>query len=333
MSNELKVNATEFESIDTYHFNALAVTREFKLRLLAKISRIASIVNIQHGEVVKIISTHASSGDNAVLTALVKKAKRGKDNPNGAAKRAAYRAHEFTKVFQGVYSKLVKTRTNYLDVGAGDGSVTLATGKLLGLKPESIYGVDIPEWGTNTHTQSQKFNYDFIESDNPILPHKTGLFDCVSVLQTLHHVPHLTTIMLELNRVMAIGGILILREHDCDSKNMERLIDLEHIMYDVVVDGADISSWRESYYGRYRAKKWWVSLFEVYQFKHIPIRQVMKANNTNIYYAMYQKIGNAKPMESYSAEVMGEMYKDLFHGDQPPSMDAADMSKFITRNI
>ena len=54
----------------------------------------------------------------------------------------------------------------------------------------------------------------------------------VSVFQVLHHVPKLTELLLDIKRVLKIGGTLLLKEHDDDLPATHLLILIEHGLYE-----------------------------------------------------------------------------------------------------
>jgi ubiquinone/menaquinone biosynthesis C-methylase UbiE len=268
-------------------------SKKMQGRMLSKVSKIASIVGLSKRNVTDIITANIGKGDDIVLMAMCDARVDRSDsqsNDDGLTKRAQYRAIEIMKVFQGNYAGMTKNRSKLLDIGAGDGSITRAVGKQLGLTSDNIYGVDIQQWGTVEHKEPEGINFEFIESDNPIIPFDDRQFDCITVLQTMHHVQQLDIMMRELNRVTTPGGIVILREHDCDSMQLSWLIDLEHMMYDIVVDGSDIVEWRKTYYGQYQNKKEWSEIFKKFGFEWVPTRTIIRRNDTNYYYAMYQKV-------------------------------------------
>ena len=55
---------------------------------------------------------------------------------------------------------------------------------------------------------------------------------------------------------------------------------MEHILYDVMIDNANISSWYDTYFGEYKNKLYWTSLFEQYDFRRIPFNRILKNKNT-----------------------------------------------------
>jgi ubiquinone/menaquinone biosynthesis C-methylase UbiE len=132
--------------------------------------------------------------------------------------------------------------TAYLDVGCFDGSITYEIGKYYNAK--STHGADIKQ---------HKPTYDniiFSLYDGKKLPYPDNTFDLITCLMTLHHVPveNLSLLISEISRVMKVGGVLILREHDLGHTHTSLksvVLDIMHDFYDYVW-GLDLGSWLDS---------------------------------------------------------------------------------------
>ena len=298
--------------------------------------------NVSEEDVRSAVSDNMRDGDAAVLKALVSLSNRRRqsktpgDNSGWLNKRAIKRAGEIGKLFTGPLSEFKKNAANLLDIGADDCRIALAVGThVFGLDAKKVYGIDIPQWGVNTHELRKNcaINFEFIDPDNVSIPFSGVRFNRITIMQTLHHVKNLSDMMYEINRVSTPGGIVIIREHDCTTPSMSTLIDIEHIMYDVVVHGHSLDKFRETYYGSYKSKKRWTAIFEAHMFSLVPTKKVVRPGPTNFYYACYQKIGNARPLSEYSTDTLKSVHKKLFLKDPPAGMGKDVLVEHIKKNM
>lgn len=329
----------------SHYFADLLKHDNMRSRVIKITMKAMYMYGLKKGDIASAINVNADKGDDAVIDALLKlkqksskvsvKPSTDKPDTTWANKRAMNRAKEINNLFQGPLAKLRCNTGNMLDIGAGDGVITMAVGlHSFNLAPEDLYGIDIQQWGVNTHEDKldSNINFKLIEEAKVEIPFDVQ-FNRVIILQTLHHVKDLGTMMFEINRVCAPGAIVIIREHDCQSMNMKKLIDIEHVMYDVVMDGFPIKEFRETYYGEYKSKYQWTAIFEAHMFQRLNTKQVVRPGATNFYYAMYQKIGNAKPMKDYSIDTLRSIYKKLFHKSASEKMKKPELVNYIMENI
>jgi len=119
--------------------------------------------------------------------------------------------------------------TKYLDIGCAEGSLTGVIGQALGLRKESeIHGCDIFASKPKA-LQGVKFTYATARAE--YLPYKDGEFQVVSCIMSLHHFQNLEQSLKEIRRVLAPGGLLLIREHDCPDKHFGLFLDFVHYFY------------------------------------------------------------------------------------------------------
>lgn len=226
----------------------------------------------------------------ALLHEMIKKANSPPDEDRG---REAQRGKDVLSLLND--SKISKPKM-YLDIGASDGLITKAIGAALMLPKENIHAVDIERWiGQENKVDGEvrdDIHFSFINLTNnkkPVIPYKDGSFDIITVLQALHHFENLGPMMKEIQRLCAVGGTVIIREHNADDKNTKMLTDLEHLFYGILYDGLSIDDFAKDYYGVYRSAEEWDTVFAEHGFKCV--HKVKKNNPTKYYYAVYVNVG------------------------------------------
>jgi ubiquinone/menaquinone biosynthesis C-methylase UbiE len=207
------------------------------------------------------------------------------DHIRSRTKRAKIRFEEIMKIPNiGPYMTDI---IRYLDFGAGDGSMAVLLGKQFQAK--NVYAIDISEWnGSLFDSGIYKDKCNFRTYDGKSIPFKTNSFDLITTFQVLHHIESIETILSELYRVLCHGGMLIIREHNCHSDNMYKLIEIEHELHNKVFN-PQINE--KEAYSCYRPKNMLKQLFVDAGFEYIG-QHCMKDevwNPTRYYYQAYLK--------------------------------------------
>jgi ubiquinone/menaquinone biosynthesis C-methylase UbiE len=226
----------------------------------------------------------------ALLHTMIKKVN---SPPNEGRDRGVQRGKDVLSLLND--SNISKPKM-YLDIGASDGLITKAIGAVLVIPKSHIHAVDVERWiGQENKVDEEAkdaIHFSFInlvDDKKPIIPYKDNSFDIITVLQALHHFENLGPMMKEIQRLSSIGGTVIIREHNADSKNTKMLTDLEHLFYGILYDGLSIDDFANDYYGVYRSAEEWDSIFANHGFKCVHKKQ--KNNPTKYYYAVYVNIG------------------------------------------
>ena len=176
--------------------------------------------------------------------------------------------------------KLHEVDTNtYLDVGCHKGEITKSISKYFKIKKENIYGIDIKKY-CELPFKFNTFNFSKI-------PYLDNTFDLVTCFMVLHHCPSHDILLKEIFRVMKTGGILIVREHSCDTKTDEALLDVLHEFYDYILYSGH-NSWKTCY----NSEKYWTKKitdvgFEL--FKPIYIKDAV-SNPLRNYISIFVKL-------------------------------------------
>ncbi len=143
----------------------------------------------------------------------------------------------------------------YLDFGGGLGSLTKSISTHLNLKKQNSFSADISFWFAQSHiTEKYKDYITYRYLKTSILPFNDNTFDFITVFQTLHHIKNINKTISELYRIIKPNGVLLIREHNCENDTDRLLIDLEHSLYDIVVEeNTDLSgfqSFNEHYFSK-----------------------------------------------------------------------------------
>jgi len=95
-----------------------------------------------------------------------------------------------------------------LDIGCGDGSTTMAYARLFGISPQNIKGVE----GSEGHRKkaAEKFSVYRMDIEKEHLPFADESFDLIVCNQVLEHLKNIFLPLSEMDRVMKIGGHLLI---------------------------------------------------------------------------------------------------------------------------
>ena len=183
--------------------------------------------------------------------------------------------------------------TNYLDVGCNTGSITVPFGTKLGLKSANIYGIDITNFGAQTIKPLPGFTY--TQYDGYHIPHPDEKFDIITCSMVLHHVKYPQILLPEIRRVMKLGGIILIKEHNAYAPQLEWLIELEHLLYEVTESNTTYDEFKKNYYQKLFTRETLDDLMLGYGFEKKDvdseriIRKYYVYNPTKNFYQIYIK--------------------------------------------
>ena len=107
------------------------------------------------------------------------------------------------------------------------------------------------------------------------------MFSLASIMMVLHHVEDLDLMLRETNRIMILGGYVIIKEHDASTCIDYMLIDIEHMLYDVVTHDRDESCFTD-YYGKYYDKFELALILSHYGFSYLTGTYVTQGENPTV---------------------------------------------------
>lgn len=120
-----------------------------------------------------------------------------------------------------------------LDYGCAEGAITAELGRQLGLSAGQVFGADVRAIPSDGFTfVPLAAETDAVPAPGHILPSfPAGRFSLITTAMVFHHVQHAHAALLELRRVIAPSGALVLREHHCASAEMAAFLDIMHGLY------------------------------------------------------------------------------------------------------
>jgi ubiquinone/menaquinone biosynthesis C-methylase UbiE len=169
---------------------------------------------------------------------------------------------------------------SYLDVGCSEGSITISLGRALNLEKHKIHGCDIKT------IKSNEFMFTQI-AENGHLPYKNKSFDLISCFMVLHHIYEPKQTLHEIYRILKNGGYLLIREHDCKTKNMFMVFDIIHGLYSLSFKKED-PDFCKTYFAEYFTKNALIKMVENTGFKLI--KTSYYSNLQEAYYCLFKKI-------------------------------------------
>lgn len=187
-----------------------------------------------------------------------------------------YRIDARVRDLAGILTDDMKSPKTYLDFGGGDGTISEGIAQWLGVKKENAISADVESWlsGTQAQKQLKHITFNTIPKAGQ-LPYKDGQFNAITCFVVLHHIEQLDDRIDELYRILAPGGWLLIREHDCRDNATRAIIDIYHNLFELVYNKApNYKQVLDEYYGEYKAKEQW----------HFTMRNAGFENMTNLKY-------------------------------------------------
>jgi ubiquinone/menaquinone biosynthesis C-methylase UbiE len=174
----------------------------------------------------------------------------------------------------------------YLDFGGNTGEISSVIASFLKLQKNNAYSADVDKWfGRIADKKYKNITYITLREYQPIpLPDKS--IDLITCYQVLHHIKEVEYIISEFKRVCK--KLLIIREHDCRDNIDRTVIDLEHSIYEVVIENDPNIQFLNDYEAYYKSIDEWTDLLGKYGFIKIPHNLVLKYTPTKYAYSVYQ---------------------------------------------
>jgi len=201
-----------------------------------------------------------------------------------------------SKIANFIYRNFLKGKKNpyILDIGVGNGKKIKSICSYLNPDYE-IFGADIEEWGSYSKNRKFDFTYKVIQMNPYKIPYTDKMFDCITIILTLHHAENILDVIKECYRLLKDDGCVILVEHDVWTDETNMLVDLQHRIY-TIINNEPLNGSIATYYNYYE----WDILFSKCGFKPIISDHIEEDIAFNIRYDVENIIGYCKKDYKYT---------------------------------
>ena len=231
--------------------------------------------------------------DQSIINLMVSLKKRKTDKVMNSKNRARKFAEIWYNVMDNVPNLFpLKPTTKYLDIGCNNGTITVAFGEKIGLSPNQIFGIDVSMFTSQKIKPIDGFTYQ--EYDGYHIPYESEYFDLVTCSMVLHHVKYPNILLADIRRVLKTGGIIMIKEHNATNPQLEWLVKLEHILYDMLEYHVSYEEFDSHYYQKLFTEESLNELMTEFGFKRLPLSPAFKQryymyNPTKHYYSLFVK--------------------------------------------
>jgi len=171
----------------------------------------------------------------------------------------------------------------YLDIGSGDAvDFNFMVGKL---NPERSISVDIKD-----SRLEKSFEFHILEVNNPLLLADSSV-DIITIFHALHHSSDALFRLQDIHRLLKVGGLFVLKDHDVTNLEIANNVSFEHFVYSIgegTVTIKNAKNYNEIepmyYYSADYIKNYLIDIgFEVVMFETYE-------NPTKVYRAIFRKL-------------------------------------------
>jgi ubiquinone/menaquinone biosynthesis C-methylase UbiE len=212
-------------------------------------------------------------------------------NPNTSFDRGAQRIKDLNS-FRFFDLLDITPEFKYLDFGGANGELTVAIAKYLKLNKEQVFVSDIKSWFNTENISEYTKNVTLRYLTTSLLPFEDNSLNLVSAFQVFHHIKHMDMTLKEINRVLKEDGILLIREHDCDSIATRTLIDLDHSLREMSTSDIENLDFLHTYTDDYYSMKNMTNLIVKYGFVEKQMNYQPPKGTTRYYYKVFIKKTN-----------------------------------------
>lgn len=173
---------------------------------------------------------------------------------------------------------------SFLDFGGGSCDISYYLGNYF--KAKNVYCIDIEEWVDIKFNRRKNVTF---MTDTKNIKDKT--IDLILVSHVLHHIPddEIKVIIKEFSRILSSNGIIVLKEHNSTSEEFDKLLDMQHMIYDTVItQTTNYNTFVKKFYSNYKNIQEWNKLFN--NFYIVKLIKLKKMDNS--YICIYKKIEN-----------------------------------------
>lgn len=181
-----------------------------------------------------------------------------------------------------------------LDIGCDDGCITSNVGKILGLDHTNIHGCDVISESSQNITY---FKHTQETIDSGLLPYSDCQHDVIYAFMSIHHIKNAEKTIAEMYRVLKPGGLLLIREHDCDDDEFSAVLDIIHGFYSMVWSNpTELHCFKNDYWAKYWSAKNLTSFITSNGFS-----ELLNTNKSSANFPVYAKGRVINPLKYYYA--------------------------------
>jgi len=191
-----------------------------------------------------------------------------------------------------------------IDIGGGNGNVLSGMNDVLKGDKSNFVCVESKDWIEHYNYDNPNVTYVFWDNHTiEVLDDESC--DLVLCMVSLHHMSDdtIANVLPEIYRVLKKGGILMIKEHDCNSIQTKNMILWEHHLYhllDCAYDNRpfDYDTYYENSIYNFNSKMVWQAFMETYHFKYVLSKNRFldgaytandSKNASNLYWDIYTK--------------------------------------------
>jgi ubiquinone/menaquinone biosynthesis C-methylase UbiE len=159
------------------------------------------------------------------------------------------------------------------DIGGGNGNVLSSINDVLKGDKTNFKCIESKDWIESYKYDNQNITYVFW--DNNVIDILDESCDVVFCMVSLHHMSDdtLENTLKELQRILKKDGLLMIKEHDCNSIQTNNMILWEHHLYhllDCVYDNRpfDFNMYYNNNIYNFKSKRCWQILMETHDFQY-----------------------------------------------------------------
>lgn len=186
----------------------------------------------------------------------------------------------------------------YVDIGCSQGGICGELGRALGCGRENVFGVDIlpPEQIKNVDL----FQYICVDADATTLPFADSSVCLVTCMMSLHHIFQHADYLREIYRILRPNGLLVIQEHDAQTRDQKIALDILHGLYCLVwcKEGErENPAFCDNYVAYYATRQEWereivAAGFAPVALPALPFVSIPKKNIHHNYWAVYVKLSD-----------------------------------------
>lgn len=148
----------------------------------------------------------------------------------------------------------------YIDIGAGDGSITEAIAKDFNLPPGRAIAADI------YMPKQTNPSVEHVLTDGKTLEFGDNMFSLITMFMSAHHFSDPIAMFNEVHRIAMPGATLIMLEHSLDDWQNKLFYDIIHSVYEINNDNKSpsdfIATYIEGKYAQYYTPAKWIAMLK-----------------------------------------------------------------------